>query len=406
MRKLRNNHFIGGVLLIAGTTLGVGMLAFPTVTAFGGFFPSVILFVLIWLLMLASSFFFLDANLSIQGENNMISMAHKRLGMWGKVLSWVVYLLLLYSLTAAYIAGSAPLFAEAIRAFTGKQIPQWIPPFFLPLLFGGFIYAGTRGVDLVNRLLMIGLIVSYVLLVFFVPENVFLERLQHVDFPAIGFAIPVVITAFGYHIIIPSLTTYMKRDRKVLRKTILVGSIVPIFVYLLWQVLVLGAVPIEMLIQAFKTGQSATQPLSQILQAPFIRLSAQLFAFFAIVTSFIGVTLSLADFLTDGFKIKKTHTGRVIAILLTFIPPLFFVYTYPRGFYIALEYAGAFVAILLVFLPAAMVWNLKNYRTLGKRLFLALIILVSFAIVTMDLMQERGVLNPLISKYTEKESAA
>lgn len=400
MRKLIENHFIGGVLLIAGTTLGVGMLAFPTVTAFGGFFPSAILFIIIWLVMLFSSFFFLDANLSIAGQNNMVTMAQKRLGTWGKVLSWVIYLLLLYSLTAAYIAGAAPLFSEAIESFIGQSVPKWLPPFFLPLIFGWFIYSGTRGVDLVNRLLMIGLIVSYVLLVFFVPQQVDVQRLQHVDFPAIGFAIPVVITAFGYHIIIPSLTTYMQRDRKVLRKTIIVGSVIPILVYLLWQVLVLGAVPLNMLIEAFQTGQSATQPLSKVLHSPFIKLSAKLFAFFAIVTSFIGVTLSLSDFLTDGFKIKRTHTGRVLAILLTFIPPLFFVYTYPKGFYIALQYAGAFVAILLVFLPAAMVWKLKNYQSIGKKVLLCSIILIAVVIVVLDLMQEQGMLQFLITKYS------
>lgn len=395
----KKNHIVGGVLLIAGTTLGAGMLALPTSTVFGGFIPSVVLFLFIWLLMLASSFFFLDANLSIPGKNNMITMAEKRLGTWGKVLSWVVYLLLLYSLTAAYIAGCTPLLVEAIQDITGYTLPGWLAPFSLPVLFGGFVYAGTRGVDLINRLLMIGLIVSYVLLVFFVPEHVQTSQLQHVDFPAIGFAIPIVIAAFGYHIIIPSLTEYMQRDRKMLYKTIFIGSLIPILVYLLWQILVIGTVPMDMLATAFSKGESATQPLSKILQNPLISLAAKFFAFFAITTSFIGVTLSLSDFLTDGFRIKRTHAGRILAILITFVPPLFFVFTYPQGFYIALQYAGAFVAILLVFLPAAMVWKLKNYQNIGKRLFLSLVIVIAFAIVVLDFMQERGMLKPLISKY-------
>lgn len=396
------SRLLGAVLLISGTTLGVGMLAFPTVTSFGGFFPSAILFILIWLLMLSSAFFFLDANLSIKGESNMITMAEKRLGMWGKILSWVVYLLLLYSLTATYIAGCTPLFVEVIKDWTGYTLPHWLAPFSLPVLFGGFVYAGTRGVDRVNRLLMIGLIVSFVLLAFFVPQQVDLERLSHIDFPALGIAIPVVITAFGYHIIIPSLTTYLKRDRNMLRRAILIGSVIPIIVYLLWQVLVLGSVPIEMLGEAFQKGVAATQPLSKVLQNPLVGLAAKLFAFFAIITSFIGVTLSLSDFLTDGFKIKKTHGGRILAILLTFIPPLFFVFSYPQGFYIALQYAGASVAILLVFLPAAMVWNLKNYKGIPKKLFLLLVIFLAFSIVALDVLDERGKLKPLISKYMQK----
>ncbi|NGX59436.1 MAG: Tyrosine-specific transport protein [Chlamydiae bacterium] len=403
MKTLLKNPLLGAVLLIAGTTLGVGMLAFPTVTAFGGFVPSVVLFILIWLLMLSSSFFFLDANLSVKGESNMITMAEKNLGTWGKVLSWIVYLLLLYSLTAVFIVGSKPLFVDTIRDLTGYTIPSWLAPFSLPVLFGGFIYAGTRGVDLINRLLMIGLIISYVLLVFFVPEQVDVERLSHIDFPAIGFAIPVVITAFGYHIVIPSLATYLNRDRALLRRAILIGSCVPIFVYLFWEVLVLGVVPLDMLTNAFQQGDVATQPLAQVLQNPWISLAAKFFAFFAIVTTFLGVTLSLSDFLIDGMKIKRTHGGRILAILLTFVPPLIFVYWYPKGFYVALDYAGAFVAILLVFLPAAMVWKLKNYQGTLKKLFILLVIFLSLSIVALDILQEFGKLQYLISEYLPKK---
>ncbi len=398
MRKFIQSPVVGGVLLISGTTLGAGMLAFPALTSYGGFLPSAILFLLIWLLMLTTAFFFLDANLAIPGKCNMVSMAEEHLGLPGKLLSWVVYLLLLYALTAAYIAGCTPLIVEVVKAFTGYTLPGWFAPFSLPLLFGSFIYSGTRGVDLINRVLMLGLVVSYFLLVFFVPGQVSIENLSHIDFPAITIAIPVVITAFGYHIIIPSLTTYLGRDRKLLRKTILIGSCIPIIVYLLWQVLVLGAVPIPLLSKTLIEGHSATDALAGVLHNPLISLAAKFFSFFAIVTSFVGVTLSLADFLIDGFKIKKGPAGRFWAILLTFIPPLFFVFTYQRGFYVALQYAGAFVAILLVFLPAAMVWKLKNYH--AKRILILFVMLVAIGIVGLDILQQSGKLDPLISKYT------
>jgi tyrosine-specific transport protein len=135
LKYLANHRVLGGVLLIAGTTLGVGMLAFPTVTSYGGFVPSMVLFVLIWLLMLASSFFFLDVNLSIKGEVNMITMAEKTLGTWGKVLSWVVYLLLLYALTAAYIAEAAPcLWKRSAQDLDGRCPTGWLLCFCLSFL--------------------------------------------------------------------------------------------------------------------------------------------------------------------------------------------------------------------------------------------------------------------------------
>lgn len=403
MRRWITSRLFGGILLIAGTTLGAGMLAFPTVTAFGGFIPATVLFVLLWAVMLASAFCFLDANLSLRGQTNMITMAEQTLGLWGKLLAWVVYLLLLYSLTAAYIAGCTPLFVEAIELATGYTVSPLFAPFILPLLFGGFIYAGTRGVDFINRILMVGLVSAYILLVFFVPGQVESARLVHIDWPATTLAIPVVVTAFGYHIVIPSLSTYMGRDRKKLTKAILIGSLIPILVYLLWQILVLGAVPLDQLIAAFRAGEAATQPLARILNSPLVSVAAKLFAFFAIVTSFIGVTLSLSDFLTDGFKIKRTHSGRLVALLLTFLPPLLFVFTYQRGLYAALQYAGAFVAILLVFLPAAMAWKLKKYKTPLGRLLIVLLSLIALGVVVLDVLEESGKLEALTSRHPTRE---
>jgi tyrosine-specific transport protein len=399
------NRFLGGILLVAGTTIGAGMLALPVITSFSGFFPSVLIFLICWALMLASAFFFLDVNLAVRGEPNFVSMAGKTLGPFGKGVSWVFYLLLLYSLIAAYIAASTPLFVDACHFITGHEMPSWLAPFSLPVLFGGFIYFGTMGVDYLNRLLMLGLILSYVVLVGFVPSHIEPVFLGHVDMPASLLSIPVVITSFGYHIIIPTLTTYMEHNKKLLRKTILIGSLIPIVIYLIWQCLVLGVVPLPILAEAWSKGVPATEPLSQLLQVKWIGLGARFFSFFAIVTSFLGVSLSLSDFLSDGLKIKKTWEGRLIAFALTFVPPLLFVFTYQRGFYMALEYAGAFVAVLLGILPALMAWKLKQhgfYQRGKGRCLIAAVILLCAGVILVDLLQKQGFLNPFILPYLSR----
>ena len=210
-------------------------------------------------------------------------------------------------------------------------------------------------------------------------------------------AFSVITTSFGYSIIIPSLTTYMNHDVRHLRWTLIIGSIIPLIIYILWQLLVLGTVPIEGgdgLAKAWKLGQSATDPLSKVVHSEMLKIGALYFSFFAIVTSFLGVSLSLSDFLTDGFKLKKTWEGRLIACLLTFIPPLIFVVFSDRGFVVALEYAGTFVAILLIFLPAAMAWKIKSpkfYLTKGSKVLIVIIVLYSIFIVGVNITQQMGV---------------
>lgn len=393
---------LGGVLLIAGTSIGAGMLALPVITSFGGFLPSFCLFTLIWALMLVTAFFFLDVNLAIKGEPNFISMTGKTLGKTGKVVCWIFYLLLLYALLAAYISACTPLFSLAFSSFFSINLPSFIPPFFLPILFGGFIYLGTQGVDYLNRMLMIGLILSYLLLTGSLPAHIEPARFAHNDFLSALLAIPAIITSFGYHIIIPTLTTYMGHKTKLLRKALLIGSIIPFVVYLLWEGMVLGAVPLSHLTEAWTKGVPATEPLSTFLQSPWISSISRFFSFFAIITSFLGISLSLSDFLTDGLKIKKTGKGKCIAIALTFIPPLLFVFSHENSFYTALDYAGAFVAILLGILPCLMVLTLKNhrwYQSLYGKLTIYFIILLFLSVVIINLLEKQGFFKTLLSPY-------
>lgn len=398
----KENHILGGILLLSGTAIGAGMLAMPTATAFAGFFPSLGLFFLCSLFMLVTAFFLLDVNLAIRGEPNLISMAGATLGGWGKAISWILYLLLLYSLVAAYIAGSAPLFTHAMHYVTHYTIPEWLANFCLPTLFGSVLYFGTQGVDRTNRILMVGLITAYVLLVLFVPSHIHPALLMHVDLPAAFLGIPILVTAFAYHVIIPTLTTYLHHDGRRLRKMILIGNAIPLLTYISWQLLVLGVVPLPMLATAWKQGVSAATPLASVLHSPLIELAAQFFSFFAIVTSFLGVTLSLSDFLIDGLKIKKSWEGRLGALLLTFVPPLLFVHFYKRGFYLALQHAGAIVAILFGLLPAAMAWTLKGhpfYHSTAGRSLLLLIALLSIGIVLIDFLDQAGLFHRFVAPY-------
>ncbi|NDE82466.1 MAG: hypothetical protein EB051_02460 [Chlamydiia bacterium] len=124
--------------------------------------------------------------------------------------------------------------------------------------------------------------------------------------------------------------------------------------------------------------------------------------FFALVTSFLGVSLSLSDFLRDGLNIKQSWEGRLAAFALTFIPPLIFVCSSQRGFYLALQYAGIIVAILLGILPAIMAWQLKRpsfYKSVRGRLLLSAVILLFLLIIGLDIVEKQGVLRSLISSY-------
>lgn len=114
--------------------------------------------------------------------------------------------------------------------------------------------------------------------------------------------------------------------------------------------------------------------------------------------------MSLLDFLADGLKIKKTPQGRFGLYLLTFVPPLFITLYDPRAFLSALEYAGAFgVVTLLGLLPALMVWSgryskkyTSSYETPGGKAGLIVIIVISTAVILLEIANKSGLLDKIV----------
>lgn len=368
----KKNRLVGAILLVSGTTIGAGMLALPVTTGLAGFFPSIVIMTAIWLFMMLTAFYLLEVNLRMKGESNLISMMHLTLGKPGEIIAWITYLLLLYSLTAAYLVGCSQILEDVVKGFISFDPPPWIWPVSIFFIFGIFVYFGTEVVDFLNRGLMVGLILAYVSLVLFACCRVHFPLLDHVDWRFILPSVSVVLTTFGYHIIIPTLSTYLEHDSKLLKRAILIGSLIPFLIYLVWQFLVMGVVPVHgenSLSEAAEKGLQITFFLKKYFQNPWVGLSVRAFAFFAIVTSLLGVSLSLSDFLADGLKIKKSSLGKFFLILLTFLPPLFFALFYPQGFIVALKYAGFFVVILLALLPSLMTWY-ERYGKATKRTFI------------------------------------
>jgi tyrosine-specific transport protein len=406
---LIKNKLVGGILLVSGTTVGAAMLALPSVTGLAGFYPSILLFFFYWLFFAFTALLMLEVTLWMETNANLTTMARRTLGLWGETLSWTVYLFLLYSLTVAYLSGSSQIFNDFVDAVAGYDFPNWTGPIPLLLVFGFFVYRGTLYVDIANRVLMLGLAITFATTVFYLAPHVDTQLLTHSNWKYVLISNSVIATSFGFHIIIPSMAAYMERDVKMLRRAILIGSAIPFIVYVIWEWLALGVIPMEgkySIINGYTTGANGAYLITGILGNTWLAMILRFFAFFAIITSFLGVSLSLQDFLADGFKIKKTPFGKIKLYMMTFLPALFFLWTNPRAFLTALEYAGAFgVMILLGFLPALMVWRGRYHQELPATLFrtpggkpaLIFVMAVSSAVVLLEVFNKLGITDMLIN---------
>lgn len=347
------------VCLVAGTCIGGGMLALPVTTGISGFFPSSLMMLLCWLGMTASALLLLEVNLWLKEGAHVITMASTLLGPVGKVASWCLYLFISYASIVAYTSAGGTLVINGLGGAGWEIAKVWACLIFI-VVFGGIIYLGNRIVGRVNTVLFVSMIVAYIALMSTGFKEVKTELLTHIHWPTSFLAIPLLLTTFSFQTMLPSLTPYLKRNVQALRWAIIGGTTLTLVVYLLWQWMVLGVVPVagpNSLIKALEVGEPVTQFFREHVKSPWVSLIAEFFAFFALVTSFLGMALGLFDFLSDGLKIRNEGRGRVILSLLIIIPTFIFAAFFDRIFLVALETSGGFGdSILNGLMPVLMVW--------------------------------------------------
>jgi tyrosine-specific transport protein len=391
---------LGSVLLIVGTSIGAGMLALPIATAQLGFFGSLILLFGCWFVMTAGAFLMLEVNLWMPLNSNLISMARETIGPVGQLVSWVAYLLLLYSLLCAYIAGGSDLFHNLLLT-AGVDIPARVSAVVFTIIFGFIVYLGIRLVDYVNRGLMFFKFGAYFLLIILLYPLVSSVKLAAGNMHNITStaAITVTITSFGYAAIIPSLRIYFQGDVKKLKKAIILGSLVPLICYIAWDMAIMGVIPLggdHGLIAILKSPNS-TSDLVNTLTAQAnehsVTFFAKLFTSICVLTSFLGVALCMVDFLADGLHLQKSGGSNVFIHVLGLVPPLVLVLFFPGVFVKALEYAGIYCVILLVLLPAWMAWQGRYRRQMasgftvpGGKILLAAMIIFSLVMIVKSII--------------------
>ena len=353
------SRFIGGILLIVGTSIGGGMLALPVANAAAGFWASSLFLIMCWALMTLGAFFILEVNLYLPPGKHMVSMANATLGTPGLVVTWLSYLFLLYTLLSAYISGGADVLDGLLRHL-GIHAPGWVLATLFTLGFGAVVYQGIRQVDIVNRGLMFAKLGVYVVLVLLISPHIDWRYFQQGEARQITGSLMILMTSFGFAIIVPNLRDYFNDDIKALKKVIFIGSLIPLICYFAWDAVIIGTLPSQgedgliALMHSDHTTSMLATTLSSTLHNKMISSFFNFFTSICMLTAFLGVSLCLLSFLGDGLKMAQKGKQGITLFLLTFLPPLITVLYYPGAYIHALNYAGYFCVILLLFLPALM----------------------------------------------------
>ncbi len=349
--------FLGGTFLLIGAVIGGGILAIPIVSANFGFLTTFLFIVVAWMIMTKTGLYVLELSLSCPEKyNSYYSIVGKFLGYKVQVLTIILFLWLLYFSLASYISGCVSL----IMSHLSGALPV-LSYFNISLLYvlvlGSLITISAKVIVRVNvvlvilklSLLIIAMVSCYSYysaappVIKFIPNQTGYYSLMLI-----------IINAFGFQFIVPSLVSYYGHDHRTLFKWMLIASTTTVlFLYTAWLFVIYSIIPMDGEHGLVAIYQSKNQLLSFNDSLVFYMHSKSvisvlsMFQGVALFGSFFCVSLGVFDFLMDVFKAKN----RLSIGLITFIPPLLLTLFSENMYIYAMSAAGYIAVILEIIIP-------------------------------------------------------
>lgn len=207
---------------------------------------------------------------------------------------------------------------------------------------GAFMYyLPARSVELANNAMVLGALVSFAAVMVGAAAHFDIPNLLQSDWTATvhGGLIPVLFVSCVYHNVVSTITMRLEGDRTRIRRVILLGSGLPIAMFIAYDAAVLGGGALD-----------ATSP------------AVAIFSVLAIATSFVGFVEGLTELFSDArATIGQGGRDRWPEFAATIAPPVVFASLSPDAFLRALDVAGTYgIAVLFGVIPAAMAWQTRR----------------------------------------------
>ena len=305
--------------------------------------------VLLGLAFLCINLFLGEIVLRTDGKHQLTGYAEKYLGPTGKKIMTFSMLIGIYGALIAYLIGEG----AALHAIFKIGAPIYYSIGFF--IIGIFIV--IKGVKATGKaeLILIGLL----FLVVFAIGLLSLNKIDPTNFTTHDLAkllIPygVIVFAYGAGPVIPELKEELGNEKKKLKKAIIIGSCIPIFLYLIFTLVIMGLVGLPQF-QALEPNERIATVALSIYANPLLGFLANFLAVLTMFTAFLSLSLALVEMYHYDYGIAKKWS-----YLLTFIFPLIIVLMGLTNFIAALDITGTVAGGLGGTLYVLMYWKAKT----------------------------------------------
>ncbi|MFA6888971.1 MAG: aromatic amino acid transport family protein [Candidatus Woesearchaeota archaeon] len=329
---------------LIGVTIGAGIIALPYVFAHTGFLVGTVALIICWVITLLLTLALGEIVLRTKEDHEVSGLIEKYLGKKAKHFMACITVLYIYGAILAYGMG----LGEAIHGIFGFNI--LISSVVLFFVLSAIVYFGLKSVSNAEVILTP--------FIFFIIGIIFLFSYNHIAiqnyYSLIGENVfmplgPLFFALMGFWCV-PDMKRILK-NKKSLKKAIILGVTIPAVSYLIFAVIVVGV-----------TGESTTEVFSVGLAeyvGPWVGKLLYLFTFFTISTSFIGLGFSLKEMFCEDYSCHKN-----IAWLAAFGIPLVLLFVVKKGFVDVIGITGALSTVFIFGMTMVMFYKAKK---LGKR---------------------------------------
>ncbi|MFH1642935.1 MAG: aromatic amino acid transport family protein [Nanoarchaeota archaeon] len=294
------------IATMVGFIIGAGILGIPYVINKSGLIIGIINIIIIGMVMMIVNLFYGEVVLRTKGYHQITGHAKKYLGNRGKIIMFFCVIFGMYGSMIAYTIKQGEFLHTLLSGIFGGNVITYSILFFLALHL--IIY---KGINLIKKFeLFMVLLIFLICLTFFAVsfKQINLANLQL--FSTANWYLPygVVLFAFMGLASIPELKEELKNNWQQLKKAIIIGSALPIIIYSLFAVFVIG-------ITGNNTTDGAIIGLASSLSGSILIICI-IFGMLTIATSFIGVGLALKDIFHRDLEISRQNS----TLLITMIP--------------------------------------------------------------------------------------
>lgn len=397
MKKQKSALF--GIMITAGTAIGAGMFSLPIISSGMWLFYSFVCLLSIWFLNYLSALYVLESNLKFSPGASFDTITSQILGKKWNILVSIFIGFLMYILLYAYFSAFGDMAIQNINLeiLKNNHWTQGITSFSFGLILAFSIWLSTGAVGRISSILVFAMIASFITLIsgslFSIDMDKLLDRNgQNISYlPYLWVALPYYTTSFGFVTVVPSLYKFYESNLSLIKKSLLIGSLIVLFVYTLFIIVSFGNISRDEFALINQNGGnigSLVKSFEEGSENQMINFVLNLFSNFAIITSFLGIGLSLFDFIADKFSLPNNKIGRLKTACITFLPPAIANLFFPNGFLIAIGFAGLFSVLGFFVAPFFMILkvrksetNTSKYRVFGGTPILVLFFLASLLII-------------------------